>query len=180
MTLNPHQAFQRLAAMLRGRAALDPTRVLGSLAGRDGFTGGLEQPMRILRFIPFLIVPILIYAVVAIPAGQHMDDHLNGQILAITMASGDIWRMSFGGLILTVAILCLFAEVVRSALPTKAAIGENITTAILLIFCVGVFLLVRGFGTNEFFLLTLFLLVDYMTDAVVMIFTSRRSIEVTR
>ena len=37
--------------------------------------------------------------------------------------------------------------------------------------------MVRGFGTSEFFLVTLLLLVDFMTDAAVMVFTARRTID---
>ena len=132
--------------------------------------------MRILRFIPILLIPILVYAVLLATSGGQMSSRLSGQVFALTMASGDIWRMSVGSLLVSLSILCLFFEVLRSSRPTNAAIGENISTAIVWIICVVLFLLGRGFGTSEFFLIVLMLLIDFLTDSAVMVFTAKRSI----
>ena len=136
--------------------------------------------MTILRYIPTLILPIGIYAIIAFPAGAHTDEHLNSQLFAITMASGDVWRMTLGAALLCLAIVCQMIEVIRSASPRKAALGENMIGVVLWIISLILFLLVRGFGTAEFFLLLLLLLSDYLTDAVIMVFTSRRTIDINR
>ena len=132
--------------------------------------------MRILRFIPILVIPILIYALLLATSGGQMPSRLSGQVFALTMASGDSWRMTTGSLLLALSILCLFFEVLRSSRPTNAAIGENMSTAILLIVCLILFLLARGFATSEFFLIVLMLLIDFLTDSAVMLFTAKRSI----
>jgi hypothetical protein len=133
--------------------------------------------MRLLRYVPFLIFPVIIYAFLALAWGSKAGADFTAQAFAIPMASGDVFSMSVGSLFIAFAILCLFAEVVRSARPTNAAIGENMSTALLLVACLVLFLMVRGFGTSEFFLVTLLLLVDFMTDAAVMVFTARRTID---
>ena len=133
--------------------------------------------MRLLRYVPFLIFPVIIYAFLALTWGAKAGADFTAQVFAIPMASGDVFSMSVGSLFIAFAILCLFAEVVRSARPTNAAIGENMSTALLLVVCLVLFLMVRGFGTSEFFLVTLLLLVDFMTDAAVMVFTARRTID---
>ncbi len=133
--------------------------------------------MRLLRYVPFLIFPVIIYALLALTWGAKVSADFTAQVFSMPMASGDVFSMSVGSLFIAFAILCLFAEVVRSARPTNAAIGENMSTALLLVVCLVLFLMVRGFGTSEFFLVTLLLLVDFMTDAAVMVFTARRTID---
>lgn len=132
--------------------------------------------MRVLRFIPFLVIPVLIYAALAITSGSQMAERMSGQVFALTMASGDVWRMSFGSLFIGLSVLCLFFEVLRSVRPSNAAIGENISTAFVLIVCIALFLLARGFATSEFFLIVLLLLIDFLTDSTVMVFTAKRSV----
>ncbi len=123
--------------------------------------------MNILRYVPFFIVPLLIYAVIAIPAGDHMPQNLAAEVLSMPLASG---------VMVLLAIVFQALEVIRSVRPTNAAIGENMASLILWIFCLIAFLFVRGFGTAEFFIMLLLLLSDYLTDLVVMVFTARRTV----
>lgn len=133
--------------------------------------------MRFLRYVPFLAFPMIIYTLLVLTWGAQAAANFAAQAFAIPMASGDVLSMSVSAVFIAFAILCLFAEVVRSARPTNAAIGENLSTAIVLVACIVLLLMVRGFGTSEFFMVTLLLLVDFMTDAAVMVFTARRTID---
>src|SRR5689334_4171187 len=132
--------------------------------------------MRLFRYVPFLIVPVIIYVFLALGWGAQTSANFAGQAFVVPLASGDVWKVSTGALFIAFSIICLFAEVVRSARPTNAAIGENMSTAVVMIVCLVLFLLVRGFGTSEFFLVILLLTVDFLTDSAVMVFTARRSI----
>ncbi len=132
--------------------------------------------MNILRYVPFFIVPLLIYAVIAIPAGDHMPQNLAAEVLSMPLASGAVMHLTFGGVMVLLAIVFQALEVIRSVRPTNAAIGENMASLILWIFCLIAFLFVRGFGTAEFFIMLLLLLSDYLTDLVVMVFTARRTV----
>lgn len=134
--------------------------------------------MRLFRYVPFLIVPVIIYAFLALGWGTQASANFAGQAFAVPLASGDVWKVSAGALFVAFAILCLFAEVLRAVRPTNAAIGENLSTALVMIVCIVLFLLVRGFGTSEFFLVILLLTVDFMTNSAVMVFTARRSVGV--
>jgi hypothetical protein len=136
--------------------------------------------MRILRFIPFLIAPMLIYAAIAFTAGANMEQRLAANVFTLHMVSGDALDLSLGALLLTLAVACQFFEIVRSARPTTVSLVENMVSAISWIIGLVVFLLVRGFGTTTFFLMLLLLLADYLTDAAVMVFTARRTVDVNR
>src|SRR5262249_32342508 len=125
---------------------------------------------------PFFIVPLLIYAVIAIPSGEHMPERLAAEVFSMTLASGAVMHLTLGGLLVILAIFFQAMEVIRSVRPTNAAIGENMASIILWVICLIIFLFARGFGTAEFFIMLLLLLSDYLTDTVVMVFTARRTV----
>ncbi len=132
--------------------------------------------MSITRYIPFFIVPLLIYAVIAIPAGEHMPERLAAEVFSMQLASGAVMRLTLGGMLVILAVIFQALEVIRSVRPTNAAIGENMASILLWVLCLIIFLFVRSFGTAEFFIMMLLLLADYLTDTVVMVFTARRTV----
>ena len=133
--------------------------------------------MSSLRYIPLLIVPMLIYGFIALTAGEHIDDRLASEVFAAPLASGAVVHVTLGALLLVLAIIFQSFEVMRSVRPSNAAMAENMVSVILWIAGLMLFLFVRGFGTNEFFIMLLLLLGDYMTGIVVMVFTARRTID---
>lgn len=129
-----------------------------------------------LRYIPLLILPLGIYAVLAILSGGHMADELAGQVFTLGLASGAQWRMSLGDSLVGLAIICEAAEVVRSARATNRAIAENMASVLVWIAGFIAFLMVPGFGTSAFALMLLLLLSDFLTDSVVMVLTAKRTV----
>lgn len=54
-------------------------------------------------------------------------------------------------------------------------------TALVMIPCVALFLVARGFSTTEFFFAVLFLVLrDFLTDSTIMVFTSHHTVEFRR
>lgn len=135
--------------------------------------------MKLLRFFPLLTLPAIVYGSLLAWPGP-IAPRLAEPILSIVLASGDTWSPTLGAALIMLSALCLFVEIVRSATPDKAAIGENISTALVFSVCFGLFLLAPGFGTTEFFLIVLLLLLDFLADATIMVFTSRRSVQYSR
>jgi hypothetical protein len=133
--------------------------------------------MKALRVIPLLLFPAVAYVALWLTSGGQIEERLASQVLSLPMASGDVWRLSLGGVFIIGSVLCLFVEVVRSAIPSGTNIAENMVTAGVLVFGIGAFLLLRGFGTTEFFLIVLLLLLDFLTDSTVMVLTARRTVE---
>ena len=132
------------------------------------------------RLVPLLIIPAIAYVALWATSGGQIEARLAGQFLSLPMVSGEVWRLTLGGLFVIVAVLCLFVEVVRSAIPSNTNMAENIVTAAVFIICLILFLLVRGFATTEFFLVVLLLLLDFLTDSTVMVLTARRTVEYNR
>ena len=132
-----------------------------------------------LRLIPLLVVPVLLYLLIWATSGGQIEARFASVLFSIGMVSGEVWHVTLSAGFIALSIVCLFVEIVRSAVPTKWAIGENMVTALSFALCLILFLLVNGFATSEFFLLMIMLLLDFVTDAAVMAITSRRTIAVS-
>jgi hypothetical protein len=94
----------------------------------------------------------------------------------MTLPSGSPWVVTRGDALLMFAALCLFVEIVKSTSTKSSAIIGNSLTVICFIICLVAFLLVPAFGTNEFFLITGMILVDFVAGFIVMIVSSRRDV----
>lgn len=136
--------------------------------------------MSILRFVPVMILPAVVYGVTALLMGGGDPAWTQREVLSIAMASGQTWRVSCDTLFLAFALLCFFAELLRTALPTRASLWTNLLLALAIIPCLLLFILVQGFGTDLFFLICLMMLLDFLLDSAILVFTSRRTVEIDR
>lgn len=136
--------------------------------------------MFILRFVPVMVLPALVYGLAAALAGGAVPSWMQREAFAIAMASGEIWRVTFDTLFMAFALICFFAELLRTALPTRASLWTNLVLAGAIVPCLLLFILVRGFATDIFFLICLMMLLDFLLDSAILVFTSRRTIEIDR
>lgn len=126
---------------------------------------------------PLLIIPTLLYAMIAAPHGAAaVNAWLAEPAMSLGMAGGGQWVITHGHIFTLLAIFCLFIEIVKSVQPSTAALIDNALSIAVFILCLVLFLLVPGFGTTEFFLIMLMALLDFMAGAVVMVFTARRTV----
>jgi hypothetical protein len=109
---------------------------------------------------PLLVIPFVLYNLMAFlmfggnPAGW------SGEVFHITMVSGVLWQLSWGDLLLVVGLVCLFFEVLKSTNTGRSSIVEHmLSTALFVVFLVE-FLLVGAAASSVFFLLMMMSLVD--------------------
>ncbi|MFT3723285.1 MAG: hypothetical protein QM773_06825 [Hyphomonadaceae bacterium] len=131
------------------------------------------------KIFPAMVLPALVYAAVALIGGAQSVSVWSGEVFAIPMASGQVWHVTAGALFLTGALACFFVEMLRTASPSRFAIGTNLILACAFVPCVALFILVPGFATNEFFLVCVMMLLDFLLDSAVLVFTSRRTMEIS-
>jgi hypothetical protein len=132
--------------------------------------------LRILGAIPLLTVPALIYAVFAFPSGLTMTEGLSREAFSITMPSEMPWVFTWGGVFLLFSIVTLFIEVMKSTRATASAMIDNGLSIALFIVCFMLFLLVPGFATTEFFLITAMIVLDFVAGFVIMVNTAQRTV----
>lgn len=131
--------------------------------------------LRLLVVAPLLIIPILIYLLVSMTAGDGgTAARLGATLFSMPMMSGGRWAFSLGDFILLIGLLFLFVEILKAARTKSDAIVNHSLSMVLLLFCVIGFLAFPGFGTSVFFLLMVMTLLDVVAGPIVSIVAARR------
>jgi hypothetical protein len=127
--------------------------------------GGLSM----YNLFPKLIIPVIIYAAVAWFA------NLDADLFNVGLPSGE-WSLSTGDLILTVALIFLFLEMIQSAGSSTSTLLNNGLSMGLFVVCLMLFLLVPTFATSVFFLITLMTLIDSIAGVTITAIAARRDL----
>ncbi|MBK8199338.1 MAG: hypothetical protein IPK75_13355 [Acidobacteria bacterium] len=131
--------------------------------------------MRMLVVAPLILLPVLVYALVAVFSGDGgADANLQGALFSMPMMSGGKWRFTLGDFVLLIGLVTLFIEILKAARTRNDAIVNHSLSMLLLLVCVIAFLVVPGFGTSVFFLLVVMCLLDVIAGPIVSIVAARR------
>ena len=124
---------------------------------------------------PLLLVPFAIYNIIAfLMPGVSWS----GTLTTVHLASGADWTMSAGDMLIALAVLLLFGEVMKS---TRIGIRTVIDHGLSLIVFLGMlieFLLVKQAATGIFFLLLVISLVDVMGGFAITLRSAQRDLTV--
>ena len=124
---------------------------------------------------PLLLIPFAIYNIIAfLMPGVSWT----GALTTTHMVSGGDWSMSAGDMLITLAILLLFGEMMKS---TRIGIRTVVDHALSLILFLGMlveFLLVRQAATATFFLLLVISFVDVLGGFAVTLRSAQRDLNV--
>ncbi len=124
---------------------------------------------------PLLLVPFAIYNIVAfLMPGVTWT----GAVTTVHMVSGADWSMSAGDLLITLAILLLFGEIMKS---TRIGIRTVVDHALSLVLFLGMlveFLLVKQAATATFFLLLAVSFIDVLGGFAVTLRSAQRDLTV--
>ncbi len=136
---------------------------------------------RLFTAFPLLMLPVMLYAFLAVAAGKPdgasaapMADLLNAAIFQMPMISGGALRFSLGDAVLVFALIMLFIEIIKSTNTQAASLLNHGLSIGALIVSLIAFLLLRNFGTSEFFLLLVMLLLDVVAGFMVTVVAARR------
>lgn len=134
--------------------------------------------------IPLLALPVLAYnliVIAAVPQGFASDvAHLRmaEPLFTMSMASGGLWPVSLGDLLLAASLVVLFIELLKSANSRRTAIVNHALSMVVFVGCLVEFLLAPAFATSTFFLLTLMVLLDVLAGFIVTIVSARRDLDI--
>ncbi len=142
---------------------------------------------------PLLVIPVVIYNLMAFVfsgGGAEGDlqvqadglapliDELATPFMSVPMISGVNWQLSNGDGLLLLAIALMFIEILKSTSTGTATIMNHAVSMVLFIVCLIEFLLLPGFATSVFFILTIMTLLDVLAGVVVTIVSARRDFAV--
>jgi hypothetical protein len=124
---------------------------------------------------PLLLVPFAIYNIVAfLMPGLSWTAALS----SVHMVSGVVWTMSAGDMLVALAVLMLFGEVMKA---TRIGIRTVVDHALSLILFLGMlveFLLVKQAATATFFLLLVISFIDVLGGFAVTLRSAQRDLTV--
>ena len=131
---------------------------------------------------PLLALPVLVYNLVlmSMKGGLSAPDaaaQLSQPLFTIHMTSGGAWPVALGDLLLAASLLVMFIELLKSTNSRNVAIINHSLSMILFVACLVEFLLMKGFSTSVFFLLTMMVLLDVLAGFIVTIASARRDID---
>lgn len=153
---------------------------MGVEAARRRRRGGpVRRGLSMFSIFPKLIIPMVIYAIIAFIGGADtVAARLADPLFEIGMMSGATWGLTPGDLILMLALLFLFVEMVKSSDTGTASIINHGMSMLVFVIGLVLFLLVGQFATSVFFLLVLMALLDTVAGFIVTIVAARRDLAV--
>ena len=133
--------------------------------------------------LPLLVIPVVLYNIVVLTGlfgGSGVvgtDSALRDILFTIPMASGADWSVGVGDMILVLALILLFFELLKSTSSQKVAIVNHALSMILFVACLVEFLLIKGFATSTFFLIVVMVMLDVLAGFIVTIISARKDLD---
>jgi len=138
----------------------------------------------IFNVFPLVLIPVLTYNIWAFgstAANNNNADVVRGHLMdawvRMPMASGVEWVITFGDVMVLMALLLLFIELLKSTSTGTAAIFNHALSMLVFIICLVEFLLHPAFATSVFFVIMIMALLDVLAGVVVTIISARRDVE---
>lgn len=158
--------FLGMMAARRARGRHDENVATGRKSG-----GGA-----LFNVFPKMIIPIIIYAIVAFVAEPSA---MSSVLFTVPMMSNpDGWGLTTGDLLLVLGLIFLFIEMVKSAGSGSSTIINHALSMMVFVVGLALFLLVGQFATSTFFILMTMTLIDTLAGFVVTIVAARRDLAV--
>ena len=129
--------------------------------------------------IPLLIIPFALYNLAM--TGLFGDGGvavLDSEVLAVNMLSGTTWTMAFGDLLILIALVLLFVEILKATRPGSRALLDHMLSMVLFVVFLVEFLLVQGAATQIFFILMTITFIDVIAGFAVSIRTAGRDVSI--
>jgi hypothetical protein len=132
--------------------------------------------------LPLLLLPVLVYNIVALTlqgglSAVDAEPRFAERLFSVHMSSHIDWHVSLSDVLLAVALVVLFIELLKSTTSRRIAILNHSLSLVLFITCLVEFLLAPACATSTFFLLGLMVLLDVLAGFIVTIVSARRDLE---
>ena len=126
--------------------------------------------------IPLLVIPFIIYDLGLAGMFGAAGDPFSGEVFSMTMMSGGQFTLTTGGLIVLIALVLLFFEIMKSTRTSNASVVDHLLSTFVFVAYLVEFLLVRGAATQIFFTLMIIALIDVLAGFSVSIRSAGRDV----
>lgn len=132
-----------------------------------------------LRIFPMILIAVVAYNVLVFgcgAVGQHDIAALLENGVSLALFSGDSWKITLGDGFVMGALLLLFVEIIKAAGTSHREIINHGLSMLTFVGAVVEFLVLKGFGTSVFFLITLMCLFDVVAGYTISIVAAKRDL----
>lgn len=127
--------------------------------------------------IPLLIIPFILFNIgLAGLFGSGAGDVWASEILSLNMMSGGVFALTLGDLLIVVALLLLFVEIVKSTRTSNASVVDHVLSTFVFVAFLVEFLLVRGAAHSVFFTLMVVAVIDVLAGFSVSLRSASRDV----
>ena len=127
--------------------------------------------------IPLLLIPFLLFNL-GLSGVLGADDVFIRSLFSVEMMSGGTWTMQWGDLLVLIALLILFVEIMKSTRSGSASIIDHLLSTVVFVAFLVEFLMIAGAATSLFFTLMIIALIDVLAGFSVSIRTAGRDINI--
>ena len=131
-----------------------------------------------LASVPLLIVPFILYNIGLagfLGSGTEADLWAR-EVFSISMMSGGVFSVTLGILLVLVALILFFVEIIKSTRTSNASILDHLLSTFVFVAYLVEFLLVRGAAHSVFFVLMLISLIDVLAGFSVSLRSAGRDV----
>jgi hypothetical protein len=109
---------------------------------------------------PLLLIPLAIYNIIV---WLMPDVSFSDALAKLTLASGAVWAITLGDILLALSVVLLLLEVMKGARPGAKYLTDHLLSLVVFGAAAAEFVLWPKFGTSIYFLLTLLALVEFLS-----------------
>jgi hypothetical protein len=135
--------------------------------------------------IPWLVIIVVLYNLIAFSMSWEaaspdaiapIAGPFSMELFSINMISGARWALTLGDVVIVLALLLLFIELVKATRTSGTSIIDHALSTILFVLCLIEFLVVERAATSVFFIITVVTLIDVVAGFSITIRAAKRDV----
>jgi uncharacterized paraquat-inducible protein A len=130
--------------------------------------------MSIFKYIPLFLYLLVAYLITFYIQGNEAVSTLSTSIYQLTLFSGAVFSLTWNGVFLTLGVLFLFIEIIKSTRTSNASIIDHMLSSLVFIGFLVVFIVKPGAATEAFFVVMLMSLIDVIAGFSITISSARK------
>lgn len=131
-----------------------------------------SSPIVYLIAFPLLLIPFALYNLIAFL----LDTDFHQRLFEVTLLSGKAMDVSTGDIMVLLAVLLLYAEILKSTRLSTKAIVDHVLSIVLFVGMIIEFIAVQRAATSTFLILTALSFVDVIGGFTITIRTAQRDV----
>ena len=130
--------------------------------------------------VPLLVIPFILYNLgLTGLLGGAGGDPWGTVLFSLTMMSGGLWQLTLGDALILLALVLLFAEMVKSTRTSNASVVDHLLSTFVFVAFLIEFLLVTGAAHAVFFTLMIIALFDVLAGFSISIRSAGRDVNIS-